>query len=71
LRKFDGREWWWCDKHNKYGGHKPSECKGIGYKHDGKTTAGQTSDAKKRLKMATALKAITDKAEYSSEFKSE
>jgi S-adenosylmethionine/arginine decarboxylase-like enzyme len=65
-RKFDGKEWWWCDKHNKYGRHKPSECKGVGYKHGGKTTEGQTSNAKKRLKIATALEAITDEGEYSS-----
>jgi hypothetical protein len=40
--KFDGKEWWWCGKHNKYGRHKPSKCKGVGYEHGGKTEKGQS-----------------------------
>lgn len=69
-----GKMNYWCPKHKKFCVHKPSECKGIGYKPMPKddntastvTSAPRTEEEKKKeqekLRIARALVAIEDSA---------
>ena len=62
-KKVDGKEYWWCPNHASYVRHKPSECKGIGFK-PGKNAGNSErqkkndSNSGKKQKLAKALEAI-------------
>ena len=58
----NGQVWHWCKKHQAYGKHLPSECRGKGYVPNKKThinDKGETPPSKK-LKIANALSSILE-----------
>jgi hypothetical protein len=69
----DGKEWHWCPKHAAWVMHKPSECKGLGFRPGNENNADKTTDgvdnAKKgdnatssaaKLKLAKALASLAE-----------
>jgi hypothetical protein len=40
TKEVSGFTWYWCSKHNKWGGHKETDCRGVGaFTHKGKNVA--------------------------------
>jgi hypothetical protein len=52
----DKKEYWWCPNHKSFVRHKPSECKGVGFRPA--ATAADPS-----LKLNSALQAVMDQSE--------
>ncbi|KAI2490790.1 hypothetical protein MHU86_23788 [Fragilaria crotonensis] len=60
----EGKDYHWCPNHNRWTRHKPSDCKGIGFKGGPKRDQGNKSqDSKPNMKLAKALAAISDDEE--------
>jgi hypothetical protein len=61
YQKVDGKDYHWCPNHNRWTRHRPSECKGIGFKAAPKKDQGNKfADAKHNLKITNALAAISE-----------
>jgi len=64
YQKVEGKDYHWCPNHNRWTRHKPSDCKGIGFKGGPKRDQGNKSqDSKPNMKLAKALAAISDDEE--------
>ena len=60
----EGKEYHLCPDHESWTRHKPSECKGIGFtKGQVKKDADKFSDSKPKMKLSTALAAISSDEE--------
>jgi len=61
YQKVEGKDYHWCPNHNRWTRHRPSECKGIGFKAAPKKDQGNKfADAKHNLKITNALAAISE-----------
>ncbi|KAI2511637.1 hypothetical protein MHU86_2703 [Fragilaria crotonensis] len=58
----EGKDYHWCPNHNRWTRHKPSDCKGIGFKGGPKKDQGNKGQDSKQpsMKLAKALAAISD-----------
>ena len=65
YQKVEGKDYHWCPNHNRWTRHRPSECKGIGFKaaHPKKDQGNKFADAKHNLKITNALAAISEDQE--------
>jgi hypothetical protein len=64
YQKVEGKDYHWCPNHNRWTRHRPSECKGIGFKAAPKKDQGNKfADAKHNLKITNALAAISEDEE--------
>ncbi|KAI2497413.1 hypothetical protein MHU86_17071 [Fragilaria crotonensis] len=57
----EGKDYHWCPNHNRWTRHRPSECKGIGFKVAApkKDQGNKFADAKHNMKLSNALAAIS------------
>ena len=60
YQKVEGKDYHWCPNHNRWTRHRPSECKGIGFKAPKKDQGNKFADAKHNLKITNALAAISE-----------
>ena len=61
FKKVEGKDYHWCPNHNRWTRHRPSECKGIGFKAAPKEVQGNKfADAKHNMKLSKALAAISE-----------
>jgi hypothetical protein len=58
----EGKDYHWCPNHNRWTRHKPSECKGIGFKAPIRMEQGNkfANSNKPNMKLSKALAAISD-----------
>lgn len=60
TKSVEGKEYHWCPNHARWTRHKPSDCKGIGFKGGSNKDQGNKSQhAKPNMKLARALAAIS------------
>ena len=72
-KSVDGKEWHWCPKHEAWVMHKPSECKGLGFRpgkdnadakaaDDGETPkkGDDSINGAAKLKLAKALASLAE-----------
>ena len=66
-KTMEGKDYHWCPHHNRWTRHRPSECKGIGFKAPIRTDQGNkfANSNKPNMKLSKALAAISD--EYDDE----
>ena len=62
-KKVNGKDYWWCPNHGCFTHHKPTKCKGIGFKpgvQSGNNNNQKNLDSndKEKNKLARALEAI-------------
>ena len=57
----EGKDYHWCPNHNRWTRHRPSECKGFGFKAAApkKDQGNKFADAKHNMKLSNALAAIS------------
>ena len=57
----EGKDYHWCPNHNRWTRHRPSECKGIGFKVAApkKDQGHRFAQAKHNIKLSNALAAIS------------
>ena len=55
----EGKEYHWCQHHEGWTRHKPSECKGIGFTKAQGKDLDKSSDSKPKMKLSKALAAIS------------
>ena len=62
YQKVEGKDFHWCPNHNRWTRHRPSECKGIGFKTapPKKDQGNKFADAKHNMKLSNALAAISE-----------
>jgi hypothetical protein len=62
YQKVQGKDYHWCPNHNRWTRHRPSECKGIGFKASPpkKDQGNKFADAKHNMKLTNALAAISE-----------
>ena len=58
----EGKDYHWCPNHNRWTRHRPSECKGIGFKAPIRMDQGNkfANSNKPNMKLSKALAAISD-----------
>ena len=57
----ESKDYHWCPHHNRWTMHRPSECKGIGFKAPPRRDQGNKfAGLKPNMKLAKALAAISD-----------
>jgi hypothetical protein len=57
----EGKDYHWCPNHNRWTRHRPSECKGFGFKAAApkKDRGNKFADVKHNMKLSNALAAIS------------